>query len=538
MKNSGHNLLDTFLEQLKVKHTKSFTDKLFNEHPHKYNLFGLSKMLSDFGIENAAIRIAEKEKDISAVEMPFIAQFGGEFVIVRRVEDSTVFMIRNEKETPVPSNTFLEGWSGVTLLAETTEKSGEPDFAEHRKKELLQSGRKYLLYAALGVFALSAFFIQSLSRSLSFVVLLLLNFFGTYISWLLVLKQMHIGSRYADKICSLFNHHDCNNILESPAAKLLGVLGWSEIGLGYFAFNILILLISPDLVSLLAIINLFALPYTAWSVWYQKAKAKQWCVLCLIVQVLLWLTFSVHLISGRIQILTVDLTVLAALSIFAGLILMINILVSKLSEARMTTRLKQEINSLKANEDVFRAFLTKQPHYTLSGTLSNETEKGRIRFGNSGAKLNITILSNPYCNPCAGMHKRVEKLLKTTSHRICIEYILSSFSEELESTNKYLIAVVLQKPDWQEIFGIWFERGKSQRDDFFKDMGLDMSLAEIEDVYQRHKQIKEEMKLQATPTILVNGYKLPENYKIEDLQYFTDIDSESNKCCRFAGGKQ
>ena len=27
-----------------------------------------------------------------------------------------------------------------------------------------------------------------------------------------------------------------------------------------------------------------------------------------------------------------------------------------------------------------------------------------------------------------------------------------------------------------------------------------------------------------TPTIAVNGYKLPDNYKIEDLRYFTEFD--------------
>ena len=36
------------------------------------------------------------------------------------------------------------------------------------------------------------------------------------------------------------------------------------------------------------VLNIFTLPYSFWSVWYQKAKAKQWCVLCLIIQALLW----------------------------------------------------------------------------------------------------------------------------------------------------------------------------------------------------------------------------------------------------------
>jgi hypothetical protein len=29
---------------------------------------------------------------------------------------------------------------------------------------------------------------------------------------------------------------------------------------------------------------------------------------------------------------------------------------------------------------------------------------------------------------------------------------------------------------------------------------------------------------QKRPVILVNGYKLPDNYKIEDLKYFTKIE--------------
>ena len=29
--------------------------------------------------------------------------------------------------------------------------------------------------------------------------------------------------------------------------------------------------------------------------------------------------------------------------------------------------------------------------------------------------------------------------------------------------------------------------------------------------------------LQTTPTLVMNGYKLPDNYKIEDLKYFTEF---------------
>jgi hypothetical protein len=39
MLRKGHNIFTSFLEELKVKHTNDFSNKYFNEHPHKYNLF-------------------------------------------------------------------------------------------------------------------------------------------------------------------------------------------------------------------------------------------------------------------------------------------------------------------------------------------------------------------------------------------------------------------------------------------------------------------------------------------------------------------
>ncbi|MDR2147021.1 MAG: DsbA family protein, partial [Tannerella sp.] len=255
----------------------------------------------------------------------------------------------------------------------------------------------------------------------------------------------------------------------------------------------------------------------------------------LIVQVLLWAIFVNNLLFGFIQIPEINLAnITFILGVFAVSILTTNILIPIIGESRKTTRLKQEINSLKADEDVFRAILKKTSPLPLStgegkspslvGRDLGRGAEGGLIFGNPSAKLQITILSNPYCNPCARMHKRVEKLLKDTDNQICIEYILSSFNEELESTNRYLIAAALQKPDWQQMVSEWFEKGVSQRDEFFKDKGLDMTDPRMEKEFQRHKRWKEETKLQATPTVLVAGYKLPDNYRIDDLRYFTDFN--------------
>lgn len=75
---------------------------------------------------------------------------------------------------------------------------------------------------------------------------------------------MKIQSNYADKLCSLFKKSDCNNVLESEVVKFLGVFSWSEIGFGYFVSTLLIYLFFPQW------IHVFTLPYTLWSVWFQK----------------------------------------------------------------------------------------------------------------------------------------------------------------------------------------------------------------------------------------------------------------------------
>ena len=557
MKN-GQNPFVTLLNLLKVKHTQDFSNQYFNEHPHKNNLFGLSKMLSDYGVENAGTRIADKENDLPQIECPFIAHAGADFVVVYKVESTSkspkgdftsdqpeksnlplqgaggkVHYFWNGKKIAVTVQQFIQSWTGFILLAETTPHSGEPDYQEHRKRELFAIAQKSLLFLT-GVLLLGiAYFKNSLYKNLGISLLLLINLIGSYISYLLVLKQMHIHSRYADKICSLFSKSDCNNVLEMDAAKLWGIFGWSEIGLGYFVANVLLLLFLPQTVFLLAILNLFTLPYSLWSVWYQKVIARQWCALCLVVQVLLWSIFIINLVFGYIQITALSYSIIPlfifivctyAISVFS-----LNLLIPNLSRGGEVEQITQEINAIKANEELFKTLLMQQPQYEVSRADS------QILFGNPEARLQIIILTNPFCNPCAKMHKRVEKILKDTKREISIQYILSSFNADLEFANKYLIAAyfknshcvlnsILDHPQSPEqIFTDWFEKGKPLKEAFFREMQLDMTNPEIEAEFQKHEAWKAKTRLHATPTILVNGYKLPDNYKIEDLRYFTNF---------------
>ena len=130
-----YNVFTSCLEILKVKHTTDFSNQYFNKHLHKHSLFGISQMLSDYGVKNAGMKIEDKEQDIFNIECPFIAQVDGGFVVVYKVETGEVRYIQTGKEISVPVSVFILIWSGVVLLMEATPDSIEPDYEEHRKKE-------------------------------------------------------------------------------------------------------------------------------------------------------------------------------------------------------------------------------------------------------------------------------------------------------------------------------------------------------------------------------------------------------------------
>ena len=131
-------------------------------------------MLSDYGIRNAATRIEDKENDLFNIECPFVAHAGGDFVVVHlapalskgegdlgELEGAAVHFIRNGKKLSTPVAQFIQSWSDVILLAEISTDSGEPDYTEHRKKDLLHTAQQSIL-ALADILLLALTYIQNI----------------------------------------------------------------------------------------------------------------------------------------------------------------------------------------------------------------------------------------------------------------------------------------------------------------------------------------------------------------------------------------
>lgn len=175
------NIFTKFIGLLKVKHTKYFSEKYFNKHPYKHNLYGLSSMLSDYGIENVGLKLDDKQNNLPLLITPFIASIENDFVIVHKNTSEKIEYIWKNKNISVTVDNFINSWSGVVLLAEPNETSGEPDYKIHRQKEVYKYLGKFLLLF-LSCLCIGMLFVsQQLFHYLGLSFLFLINLTGIYV---------------------------------------------------------------------------------------------------------------------------------------------------------------------------------------------------------------------------------------------------------------------------------------------------------------------------------------------------------------------
>lgn len=298
MKN-GDTIFSLFLESLGVPHTPEYSDERFRNMTFK-SLFGFSRLLKEYGIDNEAYQIADK-LEIDRLDTPFMAQGNQKFVIVTSVTPDSVTYLTETGPVVSTRDNFFRRWNGVVLMAYPDGNSIEPDYAAHRRAMIIDTAKKWILIASAAIIALYLFISSGLYADWSDVALLATNGAGLYVSYLLMLKTLNIKSRSADRACGFIETHGCDHVLSSAMSSFMGIFKWSEVGLAYFSVSLMTLLVFPEYTNYLAFLNLFCLPYSFWSVWYQKTRAKAWCTLCLSVQALLWLSFFCYLGGGHIR---------------------------------------------------------------------------------------------------------------------------------------------------------------------------------------------------------------------------------------------
>lgn len=299
MTDTRPSILSDFLSALEVPHTRWYSDSAFASMTFR-SLFGLNKVLEDYHVPTETVEVADKAAALDAITVPYLARMADSFVIVTDVSPTEVTYMDglSDGKLTTPRDAFTARWSGVVMMAFPTEESIEPDYASHRFTEIGNKAKGWVL-AAAAIFILAYLTVTSgVMRHVSTGLLWGINLIGLYVTYQLVLKSMGVHTRTADRICGVIDRNGCHTVLGTPASKFFGIFGWSEVGLAYFTVSLGTLVIFPEYIGYLALINAICCPFSIWSVWYQKYRAKAWCTLCLVTQACLWTSLACYLLGG------------------------------------------------------------------------------------------------------------------------------------------------------------------------------------------------------------------------------------------------
>lgn len=316
------NILADYLGQLGVPHTRDYCDVRVETMPFM-SLFGLSKLLEEYGVECQAYSVADKSQ-LTLLPVPFVAVTNAGMVIVTAADDNVVTYLTQGVVERMDRDEWDEVWNGVAFCGFPHEDACEPDYASHRRMVLLSKMRDKGIVACVALLFLYLFVDNHIYAHVSTVLLTLFNLAGIYITYLLVQKSLKIHNPAADKVCRVLQEGGCDSVLETEASKLFGFFGWSEVGFTYFSVSLLALSVFPQSIAYLALFNACCLPYTLWSIWYQHFRAHAWCTLCVSVQCTLWCLFFCYLGGGwfsGIFPLRIDVAVLGVTYLMMLLIL-------------------------------------------------------------------------------------------------------------------------------------------------------------------------------------------------------------------------
>ncbi len=457
--------------------------------------------------------------DLTDVAFPIIAHFHTSperFVLVTDLKQNLVtYHDPTAGWTTEDSALFDSRWSGIALLLEAHENSGELGYYTNLQTERLKTLRQVSITALLSLWVIVSFSAEMSDKAAIAGVLLLC---GSVTCSLLIATDL--GSNFADPFCKISKKTNCKTVLNSPAAALFGWLKMSDIGWIWFfgawlTWNLGILTnnLEHTLIGILAMTTL-ALPYVPFSILYQWLKVKNWCLLCLVVlSVFVVLFLSLFSLRNQVWELLNDTQTLVSMCCGYAFSLLIVILSKPyMLSTGKAVHLQKKNQFYQEQPEIFKILLFQQPY------ISNDINFPDIIVGNLHSEWNIIVIVSPFCKYCAQAYHILTGLVSQMDERLSLAFRFSvsmadTSSEEFKVA-QHLLAV--SKDQQLAALAAWFQsKSYSSLCEEFPIISLQSAFSDL----QRHVAWANNNNIALTPTICINNHFLPSIYTIQDVVY-------------------
>lgn len=509
-----------------LKKNKIFFDKQelafqIKSHPSYPSLHAVTGVLDHFNIENIAADVPVNSKTLVQLPNCFIAQvkdsFGANLVLVLKEGlNYTILDLENKKEKLSDAD-FLEKFTGIIVVVEQTEES-----------KLKTKNSNAFKLIGFGLFMLLvSFFIFKNSINWYTSIHFIFSLIGFIISVAIIKQELGLKTIIGDAFCSKQDDKkDCDAVLTSKGAKIFKNYKLSDFSILYFTGLTVLTCVQISNPVISFSISLLAIPATLYSLYYQYAVVKKWCLLCLSIVGVLWVQASISLISTTYlkTFINTDFIVLSIVSL--GVFFSWNMIKPLLVEVNKLRQDKIESVKFKRNYILFESLLNKSPQ--LNTELPNSKE---IVFGNLNSNLEIILITSPFCGHCKPVHTHIEEILHRYANNVKIKI---RFNVNTKIENDDLTKIT------SRLLEIYNTRGNKEcmeaMSDIYADQKPNNWLKKWGNCKEKEIYILElekqsswclEKAINFTPEILLNGKSFPKEYNRTDLIFFIE-DLEEN----------
>ncbi|MEM8937941.1 MAG: vitamin K epoxide reductase family protein [Bacteroidota bacterium] len=499
---------------------KSLKEKIL-AHSSYPSLLSISDTLNEYNVNNIAFKVDQSK--IDELSTPCVVQVSKEgepfFYVLNSVSTGDVsFYNEKGKLLKRSKEAFLKLWTGICLLAEKTESSREEGIEKARKSKRIAT----FLAVTLGILLFTQICLN-LYRSEVFanegviilvIIYTVLKIIGLIIGGLLLWFEIDEYNPILQSICSKNKKVNCNAVLNSKHSKLLdGSLSLSILGFSYFFGSLFYFIFggySYSTLSHLIVLSFLTLPIILFSFFYQALYLKQWCKLCIGVQLVL----VGEIVIGGLQNIYVqrisieNLTLLFILLIIP--ILIWNPIKNLLFNDKKKIIEKRKLNKVLNDPFVFKTLLAK------SKQIESIPKNLGVQLTNKDSTHNVIKVCSPYCGPCAKAHPILEKLVE--SGKISLQIVFSSNSSSFHIVS-HLLAVNAEN-DAQKIqmaMDFWYNNPTKDYDSFTKKFPVSKKLEQYQSEIDKMNAWCKSEDISYTPTIFIDGYELPGEYTVKDL---------------------
>lgn len=512
-----------WLQLLGIKVSREYLQKKLLTHPDFPSLLSVTDTLDELNVYNEAL-IVNKEK-FDAIPVPFMIQMPD--------KENTLGVVKNVHKFLKKNPLFLKKWDGVVLLGER--RNGNQNQENHYLLGKEKKQKKQLV----GFFSILFTFLLYTYISHATTILVFLNFaslIGLTVAVLIVQHELGYDNNLTNVLCRMGKNIDCNAVLKSSKSDMPHWLRGSDVAIIYFSSIFLLTTIESYFgnsniiaeLQLLSLLVMCAIPVTFFSLYYQWQVVKKWCTLCLLIVGVLWIQLIVVLpILGVYYIRSISMLSIILTTFSFGILGMLWSFVIKPFIYKFEERKEQLYNVIrfKRNIDFFVAILEKQRKVDTT-LFENE-----FQIANGNADLQVIVVCNPYCTPCAKIHNILNEWVENFGEEIGIS-IRFAINHKMENAHTRVVEHLLQF-----IMGINYDINSGTQKNFFvrkilHEWFMDMDFEKLKNKYplksklnvarslQQHSEWCVEAVIQFTPTIFINGYQLPMQYTAVDMQGF------------------